>query len=142
MMNMVTTKWLIAIPLAMLLSGATARASAIRDEARMFRPQVVEEARRHLDRIERSTNIPVVIETISHLPGVDRETPSKEKVKAINEAARRRDAEIHDEGIYILISKADKVISAPLVRERLERFLPRGKRDAIRDAFLEGFKKE
>ena len=53
-----------------------------------------------------------------------------------------RDKEIRDEGIYLLISKRDHVISHVLVRERLADVLPIGKRDAIRDAFVEEFKKD
>ena len=71
----------------------------------MFSPRVVEEAQRRLDRLERETNIPVVIETIEHTPGIERGVGRQEKRRAINEVAKRRDAQIHDEGIYILISK-------------------------------------
>ena len=53
-----------------------------------------------------------------------------------------RDKAIRDEGIYLLISKRDHVISHVLMRERLADVLPIGKRDAIRDAFVEEFKKE
>src|SRR5689334_4524138 len=65
--HMAKTRWPIAIPLAVFLLGTTAWGSTIRDEARMFSPRVVEEAQRHLDRLERATNVPVVIETIPHL---------------------------------------------------------------------------
>ena len=41
-----------------------------------------------------------------------------------------------------MISKRDHVISHVLVRERFADLLPIGKRDAIREAFLEGFKKK
>ena len=53
-----------------------------------------------------------------------------------------RDKEIRDEGMYILISKRDHVISNVLVRERLSDVLPIGKRDAIQEAFVEEFKKK
>ena len=62
--------------------------------------------------------------------------------QAIDSLAKERDKAIRDEGIYLLISKRDHVISHVLVRERLADVLPIGKRDAIRDAFVEEFKKE
>jgi len=136
-----TTKWPIAIPLAILLMGAPAWGSAIRDEAKMFSPRVVEEAQRRLERLERTTNVPVIIETIEHVPGIARGMPSKEKLEAINQHAKRRDSQIHDEGIYILVSKSDQVISEPLIRARLEDILPLSRRDAITQAFLGAFKK-
>ena len=48
-----------------------------------------------------------------------------------------RDKAIDDEGMYLLISKREHLISHVLVRERLAKVLPIGKRDAIRDAFVE-----
>ncbi len=137
---MVKTKWPIAIPLAFLLLGSTAWGSAVRDEAKMFSPRVVEEAQRRLERLERATNVPVVIETIDHIPGVEPEAPAAKKREAVNQLAKRRDTQIHDEGIYILISKRDKVISQPLIRGRLQEVLPLEKRDAIREAFIAKFK--
>jgi uncharacterized protein len=136
-----TTKWPIAIPLAILLMGAPASGSAIRDEAKMFSPRVVEEAQRRLDRLERETNIPVVIETIEHVPDLAKGASLEEKRETINKVAKRRDAQIHDEGIYILISKNDHLISQPLIRERLVAIVPQSHRDAIREAFIEGFSK-
>lgn len=135
-----TTKWPIAIPLAVLLLGAPAWGSAIRDEAKMFRPEVVEEAQRRLDRLERSTNVPVVIETLDQIPGLPRGTSEPEKREAINQLAKRRDSQIHDEGIYILISKNDHLISQPLIRARLQGIVPESQRDAIRQAFISEFK--
>lgn len=134
------TRWPIAIPAAILLLGATARGSAVRDEAKMFRPQAVEAAQSRLDRLEKSTNIPVVIETIEHIPGLAKGASTSDKREAINEAAKRRDTQIHDEGIYILISKGDHVISQPLIRARLKDIVPLSQRDAIREGFIEGFK--
>jgi uncharacterized protein len=139
--DMAPRKWPIAISLAVLLLGARAWGSTIRDEAKMFSPRVVEEAQRRLDRLERATNIPVVIETIEHIPGLAEDAPNQKRREAINEAAKRRDQQIHDEGIYILISKKDRVISQPLIRERLERIVPESRRDAIREAFVAEFGK-
>ena len=55
--------------------------------------------------------------------------------------ATERDRKIHDEGIYLLISKREHLISHVLVRERLDDVLPIGKRDAIKDAFVAEFHK-
>ena len=44
-----------------------------------------------LDRIERTTHIPVVIETIQHVPGLDRSASREERNEAINALAVRRD---------------------------------------------------
>ena len=71
-----------------------------------------------------------------------RDAPTAKRRQAIDALAVERDKAIRDEGIYLLISKRDHVISHVLVRERLADVLPIGKRDAIRDAFVEEFKKE
>jgi TPM domain len=139
---MVTRRCLIAIPFLALFLGAGARGSAIRDEGRIFSPRAVEQSERRLERLEQTTNVPVVIETIEHIPGLQRSTPPDERREAINQLARQKDRQIHDEGIYILISKRDAVISQPLVRARLERVLPLEKRDAIRKSFIEEFSKK
>jgi TPM domain len=139
---MAIKKWSIAIPLAVLVLGASASGSAIRDEAKIFGAQAKEEAQSRLDRLERATHVPVVIETIEHVPGLSADSPKNERHEAINRLAERRDSQIHDEGIYILISKKDQVISQPLIRARLQRLLPMSRRDAIREAFIAGFKKE
>src|SRR5262249_26871947 len=136
---MLTRQWLIAIPLAALLVGSTARGSAVRDEARMFSPRAVEQAQRRLDQLEKKTHVPVVIETIDEIPdlkGADR----KEKLQAVNKLALKRDQQIRDEGMYILMSKRDMVMSEPLIREHLKDVVPLRKRHAIRDAFTEEFK--
>ena len=102
-------RWLLAIPLAFVvgLNGASARASDIRDQAAMFSPKAVQEARTRLDRLEQSTGVPVVIETIKAIPSLTKESSREERERAINQLAKRRDQQIHDEGIYILISRAN-----------------------------------
>jgi len=66
-----------------------------------------------------TTHIPIVIETIESIPGLDRDASKDVRERAINKLAVRRDQEIKDEGIYILISKRDRVISETLVRARI-----------------------
>ncbi len=136
---MVRTRWAVAIPAAFLFIGTSAWGSAIRDDAKMFSPNVVEEAQRRLDRLEKSTGIPVVIETVDHVPGIEKSMPKGEKYDAMNHEAARRDQKIHDEGIYILISKGDHLISQPLIRKRIQTIVPPSKQAEIRTAFTDEF---
>jgi uncharacterized protein len=140
---MTNLRWLLAIPVALagMIVAAPVQASTIRDSAGMFSPAVVKKLDAQLNRLERTTKIPVVIETIDAIPGLDKDASTSVKRKAIDTYAIRRDREIRDEGIYFLISKHDKVFSRVLIRERLEELLPIEKRDAIRDALVEEFKK-
>jgi uncharacterized membrane protein YgcG len=139
---MPTLRWVLAIPLAVvaLTTWAPARASSIRDSAKMFHPDALEQAESRLERIERSTGVPVVIETIKSIPGLTKEASRGERERAINQLAEKRDRGIHDEGIYLLISDDDRVISETLTREHLAAVLPLAKRHAIRDAFIESFR--
>ena len=137
---MINQRWLVAIPivLAAALISPPARASSIRDRAHMFSPEAVKKAESHLDRLERATRIPIVIETLEALPDGG---SAAEKKRAIDALAVKRDKAIRDEGIYLLISKSDHLISHVLVRQRLADLLPIEKRDAIRDTFIDAFKK-
>jgi len=139
---MVNLRWLLAIPVALAatLGAASAEASAIRDRAKMFSREVVEKAQAQLDRLERTTHIPVVIETIPEIAGLDSDATKAAQKKAIDALAVHRDQAIRAEGVYVLISKREHLISHVLVRERYAELLPINKRDAIRDAFLEEFK--
>ena len=116
------------------------QAATIRDSAGMFSPEVVKKLETQLDRLERATKIPVVIETIEAIPGLEAMHRRRAKRKAIDDLAVKRDKQIRDEGIYTLISKNDHVISHVLIRERYADLLPMEKRDAIRNAFVEEFK--
>ncbi|MGZ3356884.1 MAG: hypothetical protein ACXVBO_18785, partial [Isosphaeraceae bacterium] len=48
-------------------------AAEIRDRAGIFTAEAIKKAETVLDRIERRTKIPVVIETIEAIPGLDRD---------------------------------------------------------------------
>ena len=78
---MTTLRWLLTIPLALLAFTATApaQASAIRDGAGMFSTQAVEQAQSRLDKLESSTRIPVVIETLKAIPGLTKESSEDER---------------------------------------------------------------
>ena len=107
----------------------------------MFSEGAVKKAQAELDRIERTTHIPVVIETIDKVPQPRCGASPAAKKRAIDELAVQRDKKIRDEGIYLLISKDDHLNSNVLVRQRIAALIPIEKRDAIRDAFIEGFRK-
>lgn len=143
---MINLRWLLAIPAmlaAMLVAApASAQAATIRDRAGMFSKDVVKKAQAQLEKIERASGVPIVIETIDAIPGLERNAPKSRSREAIDSLAIERDKAIRDEGIYLLMSKRDHLMSHVLVRERLAHVLPIGKRDAIRDAFVEEFKKE
>jgi uncharacterized protein len=140
---MIYPRWLVAIPLVLAASFVLtpAQASSVRDHAHLFSSEAVEKAQAQLDQLERSTHIPVVIETIEKVPGLDRKASTEEKHEAINALAVRKDNAIKDEGIYYLISKNDRVNSNILVRERFKRLLPDSTRTKIGAAFLDQFKK-
>ncbi len=141
---MATPRWLLAIPLALIAFtvAAPARASAVRDTGRMFSIDAVEKAERRLEEIEQSTGVPVVIETVQAIPGLTKQSTEDERKRSINALAKKRDSEIHDEGIYILISRREHLISETLIRKHLANVLPLEKRDAIRSAFIEGFRNQ
>ena len=83
-----------------------------------------------------------MIETIDAIPGLDKDATLAEHEEGNRCPGGQPRQAIRDEGIYILISKRDHVISHVLVRERYADVLPIEKRDAIHEAFLEEFKKK
>lgn len=126
---------------ALALAFAPAAGSAeVRDRAGMFSPEAVRKAEADLTRVEKQTGVPILIETIDSIPGLAADAPQKAKLRAVNEAAERRDAEVGAQGIYILLSKKDRVLSNVLIRKRLEGALPEPDRLKIRDAFVGPFK--
>ena len=54
----------------------------------------------------------------------------------------QRDEKIRDPGMYILLSKRDRLISEPLIREHLKNIVTLEKRHAVRQAFLDEFSKK
>ena len=95
-------------------------AAEIRDRAGIFGSEAVKKAEAELDRIERRTKIPVVIETIEAIPGLGRDSSASEKRTAIERLAVQRAREIGYEGVYLLISKNDHVFSPVLVQKRFD----------------------
>lgn len=125
---------------AIALAATVSDAAEVRDRAGMFSAQAVRKAQAELTRVEKQAGVPIVIETIDAIPDLPADATSKTKLRAINALAEKRDREIGDRGIYILLSKKDKVLSNVIIRERLAGVLPEATRLKIRDAFIEPFK--
>jgi hypothetical protein len=73
---------------------------------------------------------------------LDRDASQAIRRKALDALAVHRDEAIRAEGVYILISKREHLISNVLVRKRYAGLLPIEKRDAIRTAFITEFKQK
>ncbi len=125
---------------AVALVATTAFSAEVRDRAGMFSPQAVARAEAELSRIEKRTGAPTLIETIDAIPDLAADATTKTKLRAINALAEKRDRENDARGIYILLSKKDRVLSNVLIRARLAGALPEATRLEIRDAFIEPFK--
>ncbi len=89
---MISPRWLVAIPIvvAAALISTSARGSTVHDRAHMFSEEAVKKAKAELNRIERATHIPVVIETIDKVPGLDARASAAEREEAINALAVRK----------------------------------------------------
>jgi uncharacterized membrane protein YgcG len=115
-------------------------AAEVRDRAGIFSSEAVQKAEAELDRIERRTHIPVVIETIEALPGLGRDSSASEKRTAVERLAEQRASEIGYEGVYLLISKKDHVISHVLVHKRFKSLVSLEERDEVRGTLAREFK--
>src|SRR5271157_1758854 len=73
------------------------------DRAGMFSAAAVKGTQWVLERIMQRTRVPVVIETIEAIPGLEQDASAELKRKAFDELAERRVKEIKDEGVYLLI---------------------------------------
>ncbi len=131
-----------ALPLVVCAALAAPQlgAAEVRDRGGIFTAEAIKKAETVLDRIERRTKVPVVIETIGAIPGLERDASASEKRTAVDELAEKRAREIGYEGVYLLISKADQVFSPMLVGEQLAPLLPREKRREVRDLLNREFK--
>lgn len=133
-------RWIVPSLLAIGLAGTPSRAAEIRDNARMFGPEAVAKVQDELNRVERETGIPITIETVESLPDAAADAPREAKLRAVNQLAVSRARELRAEGVYLLLSKNDRVISNVLTRERYAAILTKDKRLKIRDSFIEPFK--
>ena len=131
-----------AVPLVVFAALAVPQlgAAEVRDRAGIFSSKAVEKAEAELDRIERRTHIPVVIETIEAIPGLGRDSSASEKRTAVERFAVERARELGYEGVYLLISKNDHVFSPVLVQKRYNSLVPLEKRQEVRDTLTREFK--
>lgn len=125
---------------ALALAASVTDAAEVRDRAGMFSPEAARKAESELTRVEKRAGTPIFIETIDAIPGLPADADSRAKLRAINELAQKRGREVDAQGVYILLSGKDKVLSNVLVRERHAAALPEAARRKIRDAFIEPFK--
>lgn len=110
------------------------------DRAGMFSAAAVKGTQWVLERIMQRTRVPVVIETIEAIPGLEQDASAELKRKAFDELAERRVKEIKDEGVYLLISKNDHSLKVH-VGERFGSLLPASQRQEVHDALIGEFKK-
>ena len=124
----------VAVPPAggLVLAVTRLGAAEIRDHAGLFSAEAVRKAQAELERSERASRIPVVIETVPAIPGLEGSASAAEKRHAIETLAEKKAKDIGYEGVYLLISKHDQVFSEPLVKERYASRLPRERRRAVR----------
>ena len=132
-------RWFLMVPLTLAMAALNAPAwgSSIRDQAGMFSPGAVKAATAQLERFEKATRVPVLIETIDDL-SLEAGASQAEKHSAIGKLASARDQESGSRGIFLLISKKDRVISNTLIPRHLTTALPEGVRLDIRNAFGRG----
>jgi glc operon protein GlcG len=103
--------------------------SNIVDSAKLFSLSATAAAREELERIEREKHVATLIETIDSLGSL----------KLVDEATRRAERSgIH--GIFVLIPKKEKKIEL-LVSRIYRSALPAPRQEAIRAAFIEGFRR-
>ncbi|MGP0067415.1 MAG: heme-binding protein [Isosphaeraceae bacterium] len=106
------------------------RLSEIRDKAGLFAADAIASASRELERVEQATGAAIVIETIDTLKG---DPADKVAVKLAERSG------IH--GLFILISRKERKLEVLASRQYRE-VLTDSRRNAIREAFFEGFRKQ
>ena len=120
----------IAFVAAALWLPGTGRAATIRDEAGLFSDRAVNQARSELERIERETKIQATVETIPSLEGDN-----------IRDVLDRHAKEAQASGLYVLIAKKETKIEVEASRH-IRAVMPAARIDAIKEAFLGGFKQK
>jgi uncharacterized protein len=125
-------RWILALPLALAatLSPGISRAAGVRDLAGLFSTDAVRRAQAELDRVERENRLPTIIETVPSLNGQD-----------VREVLERHAEQASAHGLYVLISKEPHKIDVRASRNNSRAMTP-GRVRAIREAFLQEFKKE
>jgi glc operon protein GlcG len=105
--------------------------SEIRDPAGLFSREAIREALARLVTIERMFRVPTTIETVESLRGESIDDATIRLAKRLGPQAK---------GIFILISKGDRKAEVIASRDNTA-LTPRPRRLAIRDAFLDEFRK-
>jgi uncharacterized protein len=136
---------LIALTLASAAASGTARAAEIRDGGGMFSASAIRQAQATLGSFERSTGLPVQIETVRSLkeattPREKSEWSRRSAREVVTLLAERKDREAGGRALYILLARDDKVISNPLVPAKFAGTLTEARRSAIREAFVNGMR--
>ena len=124
-----TSRWLLALPLALLTTIGTADASSVRDKAGLFSPDAVRQAEAALNRVERANQISTTIETIETLDG-----------QAVSEVARRLAQQSGETGLFVLIASKDSKIDV-ISQRAFRRAVNDSRLRTIQNSFLPGFKK-
>ena len=101
----------------------------MKDTAGLFDVDAVRQAREELDRIERSTHVVTLIQTVESLRGQKRE-----------QAAIRLARQSEIQGVFVLIAKSEREIEL-LVSKKYLPILTGPRQAAMRAGFIEGFKK-
>jgi glc operon protein GlcG len=104
--------------------------SEIRDKAGLFAADAIATANRELERIERATGAAIIIETIDTLKG---ETADKVAIKLAERSG------IH--GVFILIVRKERKLEV-LASRHYREVVTEARRQAIREAFFEGFHRQ
>jgi glc operon protein GlcG len=103
--------------------------SDVKDTASLFGTAAVTSARKELERIERETYVATIIETVETLKG-----------KKIDDETRHLAEHSGIHGIFALIAKKEMTIEV-LVSRAYQGALPRPRRETIRAAFIDGFRR-
>jgi glc operon protein GlcG len=102
--------------------------SDVRDTAGIFSTDAVRRARESLEKIEKSTGVPILIETIETLKG-----------ETVDEVATRLARRSGTQGVFILVARKETKIEV-LASRRYAETLPRSARTKVRTAFIEAFR--
>jgi uncharacterized membrane protein YgcG len=101
----------------------------VRDRAGLFSSEAARTARESLEKLEKTTGVPVLIETIETLDG-----------KSIDEEASHRAQRSGTQGVFILIARKETKIEI-LASRRYTEALPRQARDEVRSVFIASFRR-
>jgi uncharacterized protein len=108
---------------AIVLLALPAFGSEVRDGARMFRPEAIEKSVELLNKLERETGVPTLIETQTSLDG-----------RSIDEVSQQHARAWGRPGVYVLITQKEHKIQP----RDYKSFLGHARRKAIEGSFGEG----